>query len=95
MMENTKYTATESEIRTITEEEANKLAKSWDFMLDQRHEPWGGLFLYMSKDRKHPRKPIWIAIDDTSGQHFIKEFKKRRKAIEWLTHPAGPKKVRL
>lgn len=94
-MENTKYTATESEIRIITEEEAVKLSKSCDFLLQQRHEPWGGLFLYKSRDRKHPRKPIWIAIDDTSGQHFIKEFKKRRKAIEWLTHPAGPKKVRL
>lgn len=90
-----KYTAQESEIRIITEEEAHHLMRTFDAMLKLRHEPWGGLFLYKSKDRKHIHETVWIAIDDTSGQNFIKEFKRREKAIEWLTHPAGPKKVRL
>ena len=90
-----KYTAQESEIRIITEEEAHHLMRTFDAMLMHKHEPWGGLFLYKSKDRKHIHKTVWIAIDDTSGQNFIKEFKRREKAIEWLTHPAGPKKVRL
>lgn len=91
----TTYTVDESEIRIITEEEAQKIMKAYDIILQCKREKWGGLFLYQSRERKHLKRPVWIAIDDTTGQNFIKEFKKKEKAIKWLTHPAGPKTVRL
>lgn len=87
-------------IREITEAEADQFHKAWDmiFINNCGERPWGGLFLYRAANRERGlfhRKYIWIAIDDSDGRFFVREFKKKEKAIEWLCNSTGPKKWRL
>ncbi len=89
-----KYTASPTSIREITSAEAEQIIDAYRKWIhgDKR---WGGLFLYQSPDRKHPKKIRWVAIDDSDGHCYVREFKKKEEAIKWLLNPSGPKFVRM
>lgn len=88
-------TLNEANIIEITQEEARRIIDEFTSTLIGEKRSWGGLFLYRSNDRKHPKRIIWIAIDDSDRNCYIKEFKKREGAIAWLNNHAGPKTYRM
>lgn len=79
----------------ITEAEAHKLLTDLREIFVGEARPWGGLFIYQTTVREHPRRTRWIAIDDSDGHCYMKEFRKREGAYQWLLNPAGPKTVRM
>lgn len=88
------YKAERTQIREITIAEAEKILDTYRNWI-RGEKTWGGLFIYETQDRKHPRKTRWIAIDDSDGHCYVKEFKRKEEAIKWLQEPAGPKYIRM
>jgi len=88
------YSAKPNNIREITAAEAEKILETYRRWINGE-KTWGGLFLYQSPDKKHPRKIRWVAIDDSDGHCYVREFKKKEDAIKWLLKPSGPKYIRM
>ena len=88
------YSAKPTNIREITAAEAEKILETYRRWINGE-KTWGGLFLYQSPDKKHPRKIRWVAIDDSDGHCYVREFKKKEDAIRWLLKPSGPKYIRM
>jgi len=89
-----RYSASPTNIHEITEAEAERILDDYRKWING-DKTWGGLFLYQAPDRKHPRKIRWIAIDDSDGHCYVREFKKKEDAIKWLLNPSGPKYIRM
>lgn len=89
-----RYSANPTNIHKITEAEAERILDDYRKWIND-DKTWGGLFLYQAPNRKHPRKIRWIAIDDSDGHCYVREFKKKEDAIKWLLNPSGPKYIRM
>lgn len=89
-----RYSANPPNIHEITEAEAERILDDYRKWING-DKTWGGLFLYQAPNRKHPRKIRWIAIDDSDGHCYVREFKKKEDAIKWLLNPSGPKYIRM
>lgn len=84
-------------IRELSKREADELLNDVrEKLYPGTNRKWGGLFLIqLDRPGKHFRKYDWMAIDDSEGKFEIRTFKKRQKAINWLSESRGPKLCRI